>query len=402
MSQAARPTALYNPLFTYLSAFSGSGYAKLGPRPNYSHQSVNGSVNVTGYLNTALATISTPLVVNQLLWVNGTATTGGVITVKAQNASSAGTGIMGIVTSPTGNTVGVIGRSDSVVGNGVYGVTTSPAGSAEAISGTAMANQGHGIGGYAISTTGNAIGAYGKSYSSQGSGVVGESNPSAGDYLTYGVAGYAHGNVGVGVLGTADSMAGSTIAVRGNVMSPSGTAGFFMNTGGGNILIGMNASANVFRVDGTGKVFADGGVQSSGADFAESVAVLGEGTQYEPGDVLVIDDASDRQVKLSSQPYSTRVAGVYSTHPGTLSTPHAMGSTEFEHEIPMAVVGIVPCKVTALHGAIRRGDLLVASEIPGYAMKASDRSRIAGAIVGKAMQELREGSGLIEILITLE
>jgi hypothetical protein len=379
-----------------------TSYATLGANSFVGDQSVNGSVNVTGYLNTALATISTPLVVNQLLWVNGTATTGGVITVKAQNASSAGTGIMGIVTSPTGNTVGVIGRSDSVVGNGVYGVTTSPAGSAEAISGTAMANQGHGIGGYAISTTGNAIGAYGKSYSSQGSGVVGESNPSAGGYLTYGVAGYAHGNVGVGVLGTADSMAGSTIAVRGNVMSPSGTAGFFMNTGGGNILIGMNASANVFRVDGTGKVFADGGVQSSGADFAESVAVLGERTQYEPGDVLVIDDASDRQVKLSSQPYSTRVAGVYSTHPGTLSTPHAMGSTEFEHEIPMAVVGIVPCKVTALHGAIRRGDLLVASEIPGYAMKASDRSRIAGAIVGKAMQELREGSGLIEILITLE
>jgi hypothetical protein len=79
-----------------------------------------------------------------------------------------------------------------------------------------------------------------------------------------------------------------------------------------------------------------------------------------------------------------------------------MGSTEFEHEIPMAVVGIVPCKVTTLHGAIRRGDLLVASEIPGYAMRATDRSRIAGAIVGKAMQELREGSALIEILVTLE
>ena len=114
-------------------------YATLGANSFIGDQSVNGSINVTGYLNTALATISSPLVVNQLLWVDGSATTGGVIAVKAESDSSSGTGIMGIVTSSTGNTVGVIGRSDSVVGNGVYGVTTSSTGSAEAISGTAMA-----------------------------------------------------------------------------------------------------------------------------------------------------------------------------------------------------------------------------------------------------------------------
>jgi hypothetical protein len=68
----------------------------------------------------------------------------------------------------------------------------------------------------------------------------------------------------------------------------------------------------------------------------------------------------------------------------------------------MAVVGIVPCKVTTANGVIRRGDLLVTSMIPGYAMKATDRARIPGAIVGKAMQELFVGSGIIEVLITLE
>jgi hypothetical protein len=78
-----------------------------------------------------------------------------------------------------------------------------------------------------------------------------------------------------------------------------------------------------------------------------------------------------------------------------------MDSPEFANEISVAVIGIVPCKVTAANGAIQRGDLLVTSSIPGYAMKAIDR-RFPGAIVGKAMQALPEGSGVIEILVTLE
>ena len=377
-------------------------YATLGANSFVGDQSVNGSVNVTGYLNTALATISSPLVVNQLLWVDGSATTGGVIAVKAESDSSSGTGIMGIVTSQTGNTVGVIGRSDSVVGNGVYGVTTAATGTAEAISGTAMANQGHGIGGYAVATSGTSVGVYGKSYSSQGTGVEGESSPAANGYATYGVIGLAHGNAGIGVYGREDSTTGSPVAVEGAVTSASGTAGYFVNVNGGNILIGQAGSNKVFRVDGTGKVFADGGVQSSGADFAESIAVRGERAQYEPGDVLEIDGTSDRQVRLADEAYSTRVAGVYSTRPGTLSTTHAMDAVQFSNEVPVAVIGIVPCKVTTANGAIHRGDLLVSSAIPGYAMKATDRIRMPGAIIGKAMQEALEGTAVIEILVTLE
>jgi len=38
-----------------------------------------------------------------------------------------------------------------------------------------------------------------------------------------------------------------------------------------------------------------------------------------------------------------------------------MDSPEFAGEVPLAMVGIVPCKATAENGAIRRGDLLVTS-----------------------------------------
>lgn len=378
-------------------------YATLGSNNFVGEEDVNGDINVTGYVNTALATVVSPLVVNQLLWVNSTATTGGVIAIKAQNASVTGTGIMGIVTSTTGNTVGVIGRSDSVVGNGVYGVTTSPTGSAEAISGTAMATQGHGVGGYAVATTGASVGVYGKSYSAQGAGVTGESSPSANGYTTYGVRGLAHGNAGIAVYGYEDSSSGAAVGLEGVVASTAATAAYLINiSGGGNLVIGQTGSTKVFRVDTTGKVYADGGVQSNGADFAESIAVRGERGQYQPGDVLLIDYDHDRQVVLASEAYSARVAGVYSTKPGTLSSQHAMDSPEFDKEVPVAVVGIVPCKVTAANGAIHRGDLLVSSAIAGYAMKATDRSRMPGAILGKAMQELPEGTGVIEILVTLE
>jgi hypothetical protein len=45
--------------------------------------------------------------------------------------------------------------------------------------------------------------------------------------------------------------------------------------------------------------------------------------------------------------------------------------------------------------------MLVSSSTPGYAMKGTDRGRMLGAVVGKAMQSLRQGSGVIEVLVSL-
>ena len=66
------------------------------------------------------------------------------------------------------------------------------------------------------------------------------------------------------------------------------------------------------------------------------------------------------------------------------------------------MVGIVPTKVSAENGAIRQGDLLVTSSVPGYAMKGTDRSRMLGAVIGKAMGTLDSGEGVIEVLVTLQ
>jgi hypothetical protein len=49
-----------------------------------------------------------------------------------------------------------------------------------------------------------------------------------------------------------------------------------------------------------------------------------------------------------------------------------------------------------------RGDLLVSSSTLGYAMKGTDRSRMLGAVVGKALGSLDSGTGVIEVLVTLQ
>ena len=171
-----------------------------------------------------------------------------------------------------------------------------------------------------------------------------------------------------------------------------------------NVFVGRgNSGSNIVRIDNLGRGFFNGGTQTGGADFAESVAVRGEHSQYEPGDVLVVDRAGGGRFMLSKRAYSTRVAGIYSTRPGVLATTHSIDdSGALAEEIPLAIVGIVPCKVTAENGPIAPGDLLVTSSTPGYAMKGMNRSRMLGAVVGKALEPLREGKGVIQVLVTLQ
>jgi hypothetical protein len=79
-----------------------------------------------------------------------------------------------------------------------------------------------------------------------------------------------------------------------------------------------------------------------------------------------------------------------------------MFEPEIEEEIPLAVVGVVPCKVSAENGAIGPGDLLVSSSVPGFAMKGTNRKKMLGAVVGKALEPLTSGNGIILVLVTLQ
>jgi hypothetical protein len=99
------------------------------------------------------------------------------------------------------------------------------------------------------------------------------------------------------------------------------------------------------------------------------------------------------------KPYSSNIIGVYSTKPGFVGSVHPMEERK-NNEIPVAITGIVPCKVSTENGPIKRGDLLTSSGTPGYAMKATDPK--IGTVLGKAMEALDSGKAKIEILVILQ
>lgn len=261
--------------------------------------------------------------------------------------------------------------------------------------------------GLASAGSGVVQGVNGTTFSPGGIGVFGSNNASAsgGGGGVLGITNSADFGFSYGTRGTASANTGSAVAFFGETFSVDGTAGYFLNRAGGNIIVGhvgQNDDQSVFRVDGTGKVFADGGFQPYGADFAEAMTVNGDPNTYAAGDLLVIDTAAKRSLNLAQQPYSTRVAGIYSTKPGMLGSTHRMGDAAPQNEVPLAVVGIVPCKVTAENGPIEAGDLLVTSSTAGRAMKGTDRARMLGAVVGKALEPLQSGQGVIQVLVTLQ
>jgi hypothetical protein len=71
-------------------------------------------------------------------------------------------------------------------------------------------------------------------------------------------------------------------------------------------------------------------------------------------------------------------------------------------EHPVALTGRVYVRCDASAEPIRPGDLLTTSDVPGHAMRAADRERAAGAILGKAMSALDQGRGLVLVLVSLQ
>lgn len=167
-------------------------------------------------------------------------------------------------------------------------------------------------------------------------------------------------------------------------------------TNDGDVGIGTRAPNAKLHVDGD--IMARD-VKLLNADVAEEFSTV-EPEVVEPGSVMVLDGGI--ALRECTEAYDTKAVGVVSGAGDYKPALLLDRQTDQCGRLPVALMGKVFCKVDATEAAIKIGDLLTTSATKGHAMKAADRNRALGAIIGKALGALDSGTGLIPILVTLQ
>jgi len=195
----------------------------------------------------------------------------------------------------------------------------------------------------------------------------------------------------------------SDVAVR--VTDALNTRELFRIRGDGNVGIGTTNPEYPLVVNGD--AFFAGTTSArvleirGGSDLAEPFEIS-ESQPIPKGALVIIDEENPGQLKLSHQAYDKRVAGVVSgaggINPGLTLTQQGV----MEGGQNVALSGRVYALATAANGPIKPGDLLTTSDVPGHAMKATDRELWPGAVIGKAMSGLEKGEGLVLVLVNLQ
>jgi hypothetical protein len=139
-----------------------------------------------------------------------------------------------------------------------------------------------------------------------------------------------------------------------------------------------------------------------GCDLAEPFQISSANQVIPEGAVVVIDEENPGHLKLSEQPYDARVAGIVSGANGINPGIQMQQQGILEGGKNVALSGRVYVQADVSNGPIKPGDLLTSSTIPGHAMRVSDHARAQGAILGKAMTGLKEGKGMVLVLVTLQ
>jgi hypothetical protein len=169
------------------------------------------------------------------------------------------------------------------------------------------------------------------------------------------------------------------------------------SSGPGNFLTCWSESSGSF----SGKCHIDAaGTFVAGSDFAESLPARGGRAGYEPGDVLVASVSRPGEVERSHKRFDRALLGVYSTRPAVLGADKGGVTRVGKNDVPVAITGIVPVKVTAENGPVRPGDLLTSSSLPGRAMNAG-RNPAVGTVLGKSLGVLTRGRGVVRALVML-
>jgi hypothetical protein len=163
----------------------------------------------------------------------------------------------------------------------------------------------------------------------------------------------------------------------------------------GDVIVRNDNGDETIRLNG-----GNGDIILTNADAAEDFT-LAEAAEAAPGTVVVLD--RDGALAPCSTAYDRRVIGVVAGaggfRPGIVldRRDDAAG-----RRVPVSMVGKVSCLADARYGPIEAGDLLTSSPTTGCAMRAEDPLRASGATIGKALTPLRQGRGLVDMVISLQ
>ena len=301
---------------------------------------------------------------------------------------------------------GIYGTSKK--GPGVYGISDEYSGvrgisSGEFQAGVVGIHKGSGYGIYGTSLgTGvfgvseEWVGVYGQSTSYRG--VSGKSTSGTG------VAGISEEWVGV----YGESMRHDAILGVSKGKGKAGVVGISETDGVGVYGEGRNGGTGVYgrsQNDADFAIYADGKMGAKevhilgGADLAEWYNVNGPVT---PGTLMVIDEVNAGMLKASAYAYDSKVAGIVSGAGGVNPGLTLQQQGVLDGNTQVAIAGRVYVHATAVDSPILPGDLLTTSNVPGHAMKVTDRVQAYGAVIGKAMTGLESGEGLVLVLVNLQ
>jgi hypothetical protein len=165
-------------------------------------------------------------------------------------------------------------------------------------------------------------------------------------------------------------------------------------------IINTRTGGNIVIDPGPGAAVQVPVLEITGADLAEKFPAS---EPLEPGTVVAIDRDHSGKLCMSRGAYNQCVAGVVSGA-NNFSVGAVLGNLPGHEDAPaIALSGRVYVRCDAAAGVIEPGDLLTTSDTPGHAMKATDRDRAHGAVIGKAMGRLDAGErGLVLVLVNLQ
>lgn len=187
----------------------------------------------------------------------------------------------------------------------------------------------------------------------------------------------------MGQLRGGSTVGGRLIATKDEILPYNGTT-----KAEGKLYGGTTAPTGTTRVNYDGDFYATRIFSAVYNDYAE---YFEKGGEIEAGDIVILNPYADVEEYIKSDvAFSPFVVGVVSDEYAHCIGGNGDGNDEL-HYAPVGLAGRVSVKIV---GAIKKGDLIVSSDIAGVGMACAKDQYVVGTVVGKALEDYDGSEGI--------